>query len=99
MSKARIKEWVWVAIAIAVALPMYFVRELLAAELIFMLIFGMALVVGGILYLVAEFGEKFLDGVDWMLRAVLPAAWRRVQPVEEEVSKKPFHHPHSESVQ
>ena len=60
LGKAQLRRSLWWAVAIAFVLQMYFVRELIAAEIIFGVFFvGLFFVVAGI-YLMARLGEQGL---------------------------------------
>jgi len=86
------------ALAILIVLQIYFVRELLAAELLFGLGFLALLVLGGICYLVGTIGERGLDWAEIGLRVLASSARRGYNGVEE-LSRKSFRHPRSESAQ
>jgi hypothetical protein len=69
LGKAQLRRALWWASGIAFVLQMYFVRELIAAEIIFGVFFiGLFFVVGAI-YLLAALGEQGLRwseiGVRW----------------------------------
>ena len=94
--KWRIPKWIWGGVAALIALHIYFFQELVAAELIFAVVFGSFLVLLLAIYLVTEAGDR---GLGWMEENSRVAAkmarqqWGRV----EAISKKTFHRPHSES--
>ena len=91
------KRIIW-TLAILFVLQLYFVRELIAAELLFGLLFAATFLLAAICYLL---GTISVDGLDWAeagVRTVTTAA-RRYYSIVEEISKKPFRHPHSESAQ
>jgi hypothetical protein len=96
MSKARIKKWMWLALAGIVALQVYFVRELLAAELLFgmLLVFGLS--VAFLFFLIQQIGER---GLGWLKPYALELArstWRRVVQLEV-ITRKTLRHQRSES--
>lgn len=96
MSIKRVPKWVWWAAAVLIALPMYFFQELVAAYLIFGVLFGSFLVLLLAVYLVSEIGDRGLGWVEANGRVLVKVArqqWVRV----EALSKKTFHRPHSES--
>ena len=83
-------------LAIFVVLQLYFVRELIAAELLFGVLFLFLLALAALFYAVGTVG---INGRTWAeagARVVATSA-RRGYSTLEELSKKPFHHPHSES--
>jgi hypothetical protein len=77
-------------------LQLYFVRELIAAELLFGLLFAVMFVLAAIFYLVGTIGERGLDWAEMGVRVVASQS-RRAYSAIEEISKKPIRHPHSES--
>jgi hypothetical protein len=83
-------------LAIVFVLQLYFVRALLAAELLFGLLFAMVFALAAICYLIGTLGEQGLNWADTGIRVTANAA-RRSYGILEEISKKPFRHPHSES--
>jgi hypothetical protein len=85
-------------LAVVFTLQMYFVRELLAAELLFGLGFAVLLSLGGIFYLVGAIGERGLDLTEAGVRVIADSA-RRGYASLEEISRKSFRHPRSESAQ
>jgi hypothetical protein len=83
-------------LGIFIILQLYFVRELIAAELLFGLLFAVMFVLAGIFYLVGTIGERGLDWAEAGVRVVASQS-RRAYSAVEEISKKPVRHPHSES--
>jgi hypothetical protein len=96
--KAKARKAMLSVIAAVFVLQLYFVRELLAAEVLFCMgfavIFGLALLV----YAVGAIGERGLDVAEVGVRAVSVSA-RRTYAGLEEISRKSFRHPRSESAQ
>jgi hypothetical protein len=85
------RKWLWIGLGSIAALQIYFVRELLAALLLFTGIFIVCATIALVLYLV--------DGVSrWGLNVAGTQAKRVVAAVEE-VSKKPLRRPRSETAQ
>jgi hypothetical protein len=91
------KRIIW-AIAILFVLQLYFVRELIAAELIFGALFTALFVLVTVCYLIGALWEKGLTWADLGVRAVVGLT-RRSYITIEEFSKKPFRHLRSESAQ
>lgn len=89
------KRLLWI-LAIFLILQIYFVRELLAAEVLFGLGFIALALLAGLFYAVGVVGERGLDWADRAAEVVAQSA-RRGYAFVGEVSKKPFRHPHSES--
>ncbi len=82
MSKVRIKKWMWWALACWVALQIYFVREMLAAELLFGLFFAALLVFGAVAYLVGVAGERLFVWTEKRTRFLAPVAHRAFRALE-----------------
>jgi hypothetical protein len=98
IEKAKIRKGLVMFLAVLFTLQMYFVRELLAAELLFGLGFAVLLSLGGIFYLVGAIGQRGLDLTEAGVRVIADSA-RRGYANLEEVSRKQFRHPRSESAQ
>ena len=95
--QAELRKRLVLFLAVILFLQLYFVRELIAAEVLFGLGFLVLAVVGGILYLVGSIGERSFNLLEAGVRAIVPYMHRGyVRTVE--FSKKPFRHPRSESV-
>jgi hypothetical protein len=94
----KVRDRVLSALVILVVLQVYFVRELLAAELLFGLLFAALLLLGGICYVVGVIGERGLDWAEAGVRVVAQSARRGYSGLEE-LSKRSFRHPRSESAQ
>jgi hypothetical protein len=97
-AKAKVRKGVLAALTILFFVQIYFVRELLAAELLFAVGFGVLLLIGGTAYLLGAMGERGLDLAEVGIR-VLARSARRTYSVMEELSRKPIRHPRSESAQ
>lgn len=93
---AKFRKRLVTAVVVFIVLQVYFVRELIAAELLFGLIFAILFVLGVLFYIVGAIGERGLDWAEVGLRFFAEAARRGYQVVED-LSKKPIRHPHSES--
>jgi len=94
----RIRKGVVAVIAVVFVAQIYFVRELLAAELLFGLGFAVLLAFAGLFYVIGAISERGLDWTEAGARAVADSA-RRGYASLEEISRKPFRHPRSESAQ
>ena len=88
----------WIFLAALVAYQLYFVRELVAALLLFAL--GFAVLAGLVLvfFLAEQAGQVSLAWVEPRTRAVAGLA-RRGLVLIEELSKRPFRRPRSETAQ
>lgn len=82
-------------IGILFVLQLYFVRELLAAELLFGGLFAVLFAIGFVVYMIGRAGER---GFRWMASHAGNAT-RRGFSVMQEISRRPFRHPRSESAQ
>jgi hypothetical protein len=89
------KRTAW-ALAIFVVLQLYFVRELIAAELLFGMVFLFVFALAALFYAVGTVGVEGRGWAEAGARVVATSA-RRGYSTLEEISKKPFRHPHSES--
>jgi hypothetical protein len=79
-------------------LQLYFVQELIAAELLFGMAFIALFLLGGLFYTLGAIGERSFDLTEAGVR-VLAVSARRGYAALEEISRKPFRHPRSESAQ
>jgi len=89
------KRIIW-AVTILLVVQLYFVRELIAAELLFGALFITLFVIVSVCYLIGTVWENGLTWAEMGARAVLSLT-RRSYSTLEEFSKRPFRHPHSES--
>ncbi len=85
-------------VAVLFVFQLYFVRELLAAELLFALGFAVIFMIAGLCYLIGVISERGFDWTEVGVR-VIAASTRRGYSAVEELSRKPFRHPRSESAQ
>ncbi len=98
VAKAKLRKGLLFGLAIFFFFQIYFVRELLAAELLFGLVFGVMLVLGCTAYVVGAIGERGLDVAEAGIRIIARSA-RWSSSVLDDISRKPFRHPRSESAQ
>jgi hypothetical protein len=90
-SEPKARKWLWLAAGSFIALQMYFVRELLAALVLFTGVFAICALVALVFYLI--------DGASrWGLGLAEHHAKRALAAVEE-ISKKQLRRPRSEPVQ
>ncbi len=94
----KLRNRILMGLAGFAVLQTYFVRELIAAELLFVLGFSVFFVLGVIFYTVGAIGERGLDWAEAGIRAATPIARRSFSALEE-ISRRPFRHPRSESAQ
>jgi hypothetical protein len=94
--KAKVRKGLVSVVAIFFILQLYFVRELIAAELIFGLLFLAILALVGVSYVLGTIGERGLEWAEVGVRAIAVSAKRGYMALED-VSKRQFRHPRSES--
>jgi len=94
--KAKVRKGLVSIVAAFFVLQLYFVRALIAAELIFVMLFLVILAVVGVSYVLGTIGERGLEWAEVGVRAVASSAKRGFVALEE-VSKRQFRHPRSES--
>ena len=97
IGKAKVRKGLLSIVAAFFILQLYFVRALIAAELIFVMLFVVILALVGISYVLGTIGERGLEWAEVGLRAIAGSAKRGYVALEEELSKRPFRHPRSES--
>ncbi len=97
--KAKVRKGLLSIAAAFFILQLYFVRALIAAELIFVLFFLAILAVVGIAYVLGSIGERGLAWTEVGLRALAGSAKRGYLALEEGISKRQLRHPRSESAQ
>src|SRR5215472_878849 len=98
VEKAKMSKGLLLVIAAIFVFQLYFVRELLAAEMIFGLGFAALLGLGALAYVVGSLGERGLDYAEVGVRVIGESARRGFNALEE-ISRKQFRHPRSESAQ
>jgi hypothetical protein len=89
--KQKLNRAFWWTLGVIFILQLYFVRELLAAELLFGMVFAVVFSIGFVLYVIGRAGER---GFNWAEQAA-----RRGLVAVQELSRRPFRHPRSESAQ
>jgi len=94
----KVRNRVGWGLAIFLVLQLYFVRELIAAELLFGMLFAFMFALAALFYVVGTVGVNGRGWAEAGARVVASSA-RRGYSTFEEISKKPFRHPHSESAQ
>jgi hypothetical protein len=96
--KAKVRKGMISVLGVVFVLQLYFVRELVAAELLFGLGFAALFVLGATIYLLGALGERGLDFAEVGIRVISETARRSYSSLED-FSRKPFRHPRSESAQ
>ena len=98
LSEKKARKWMWVGLAAFVALQIYFVQEMLAALMLFTGVFAVIAIVALILYLVDRAGQMSIGWAGQRARPAIQLA-RRGLALAEDLSKKPFRRPRSETAQ
>lgn len=96
VANRKVRTAAVVAAGILFVLQLYFVQELIAAELLFGMAFVALFLLGGLFYTLGAIGERSFDLTEAGVR-VLAVSARRGYAALEEISRKPFRHPRSES--
>ena len=92
----KARKWLWIGLAALAAVQVYFVRELVAALVLFSVFFTVVAAAALLIYLFDRAGQRTMDWAEpQTLRAARLArrAWTRA----EEVSKKQLHRLRSET--
>ena len=95
--EGKARKWILLGLAAFLALQIYFVQEMLAALMLFTGLFLVLAFGALILYLIDRLGQW---GLGWAGKHARPVGQlaRRGLAAAEELSKKPFHRPRSETV-
>jgi hypothetical protein len=94
----KLRKGLYTILAVFLLLQVYFVRELLAAELLFAVPFAVLLLLGGVVYLTGFVAERGLDVAEAGVRMIAEYTRGGFEGLED-ISRKPFHRPRSESAQ
>jgi hypothetical protein len=97
-SEKKARKWMWVGLAAFVGLQIYFVQEMLAALMLFTGIFVICAIVALVFYLVDQAGQWSIGWAGERARPAINLA-RRGLALAEDLSKKPFRRPRSETAQ
>ncbi len=98
ISEKKARKWMWVGLAAFVALQIYFVQEMLAALILFTGGFVILAIVALVIYLVDRAGQWSIGWAGEQARPAMQLA-RRGLTLAEDLSKKPFRRPRSETAQ
>jgi hypothetical protein len=74
--ETRTRTWMWAALIALAALQVYCVRELMAALLLFAVVFGAVALLGFLLYLVHLGGQRAVSALENAARSGLDASAR-----------------------
>ena len=92
----QFRKWFISSLVVLFVLQLYFVREMLAAEVLFGMFFVVLMVLFGIFYAVGAMGERGLDLAEAGIRVAARSA-RWSYSALEDLSKRQFRHRHSQS--
>ena len=98
LSEKKARKWMWVGLAAFVALQIYFVQEMLAALVLFTGVFAIFAIVALVIYLVDRAGQWSIGWAGERVRPAMQLA-RRGLTLAEDLSKRPFRRPRSETAQ
>src|ERR1700678_747353 len=96
--KAKVRKGMLTIIAVFFVLQIYFVRELLAGELLFGMGFAVLFVMGLIFYFIGMIGERGLELGEAGVRMIALTMRRSIEGMEY-VNRKAFRNAGSESTQ
>ncbi len=86
----------WIGLAIVAALQFYYVQEMIAAFVIFCVLFALSAAAGLLIFVLERAGERTLAWAEFRSPRFVLAA-RRGWTLLEELSKKPLHRTRSEA--
>ncbi len=88
----KLRNRIFLAAVILFVLQLYFVQELIAAELLFALAFVALFLLGSLFYALGAIGERSFDLTEVGIRVLANSA-RRGYAAVEEISRKSLRHP------
>lgn len=95
MNRGPALKWFWLLLTAILAAQLFFVRELLAALVLFAATFAVLALLGLALFLAQRAGERGMVWVESRVRAATEFM-RRGSELAPELSKRPSHRPRSE---
>ena len=98
VSEKKARKWMWAGLVAFVALQIYFVQEMLAALILFAGVFVIVAFIALLIYLADRAGQWSIGWAGEQARPAMQLA-RRGWILAEELSKKPFRRPRSETAQ
>jgi uncharacterized membrane protein YqjE len=98
VSEKKARKWMWAGLGALVALQIYFVQEMLAALMLFAGVFVLVAAIALVIYLVDRAGQWSIEWAGERARPAMQLA-RRGWALAEDLSKKPFRRPRSETAQ
>jgi len=94
----KLNRAIWWTLGVIFVLQLYFVRELLAAELLFGMLFAVLFTIGFVVYMIGRAGERGFSWAESGTRALAQSTRRGLSAVQE-ISRRTFRHLRSESAQ
>jgi hypothetical protein len=101
ITESKARKWIWIGLASLVAIQIYYVREMLAALVIFTVVFALMAAVAVVLFLLDRASQRTVAWVEPQAKqaAVLAhRAWSAAEPMAAEINRKLHHRPHSQTV-
>ena len=92
----KARKWLWIGLAAFAAVQIYFVQELLAAMIIFSVIFVIGTVAALVIYVVDRAGQKTVKWAEPQTARAAQAARKAIIRAEE-LSKKQLHRQRSQT--
>ena len=96
LNTKKARKWLWISLAAVAALQIYFVQELMAAMVLFSVVFAIVAVAAFLLYLFDRASQRTLAWAEPQTKRAARVA-RRALARAEEVSKKQLHRLRSET--
>lgn len=102
-------KWLWIGLAALAAIQLYFVRELLAALLLFTILFAIVAFVAVVVFVIDQAGQRTMAWVEPQTKkvaeqvagktsGVMHRTWNSAEYMTKSVSKKLLHRLHSQTV-
>jgi cytosine/uracil/thiamine/allantoin permease len=98
LSEKKARKWMWAGLVAFVAMQIYFVQEMMAALMLFTGVFLIFAILALVVYLVDRVGQWSLGWAGEHSRPAMQLV-RRGWALAEDLSKKPFRRPRSETAQ
>lgn len=92
----KARKWLWIGLAAFAALQIYLVRELVAAMVLFSIMFVVVAIAALVIYLFDRAGQRTLEWAEPQTARAAQAARKALQRAEE-LSKKQLHRQRSQT--
>jgi hypothetical protein len=89
----EVRKWLWLGLAAFIAIQIYYVREMLAALVIFAAVFAFGAGVVFVLFVFDQASQRTVEWAEPQAKRAAHAARRGLTHLEEEISKKLPHRP------